>query len=141
MSRDHREQRIDWVVPPFAGHAYPALMVAGRLKGMGFSGLRILSTPSLQGAAEGLGLPFVPMLASHETEVLSIANSKARGPRAMLRQFRATLGVLEALGEELGRTWSPAPPDLVIADSVLPSAGFAARRLGCLLYTSPSPRD
>lgn len=136
MTPDPTDERIDWVVPPFAGHAYPALMVAAGLRRHGYTGQRILSTPSLGPVAADLGLPFAPLMEEREEEILSIANTKARGPRAMMRQFRATLNVLEALGSELTQTWGAAAPDLVIADSVLPSAGLAAQRLGVDWWTS-----
>ncbi|QDV05952.1 MurG-like transferase [Planctomycetes bacterium Poly30] len=139
MSADRSSLRIDWVSPPFAGHLFPILTVAQGLWQRGFHGQRILSTPSACSAAAECGLPFVPLLAGKESHILGIANTETRvgaSPRRLLRQFKDTLGVLGVLGEELEREWSSDPPRVVIADRVLPTAGFAARAAGAAWWTS-----
>lgn len=135
-----RWPRIHWVAPPFAGHLFPMLRIAEGLRRAGVTGQRVHTTPCMEPAVRGAGLEFEPVLAAREAAILEVAGtggSRIGGnPLRLLGQFRETLGFLGELGEVLDAEWRADPPDLVIADSVLPSAGLAARRAGARWWTS-----
>lgn len=139
-----RNLRIDWVAPPFAGHLFPMLRLAEGLRAAGFEDQRVHTTPCMESAVLGAGLEFCPMLAERESAILEVAAAGGSRiglrPFALMGQFRECLGFLGELGKALDERWSwpcaEGGPDLVIADSVLPTAGLAARRAGARWWTS-----
>ncbi len=141
-----RDTTIDWVAPPFAGHLFPILGMAKELSRLGFAHQRVLSMPSIQtpaeSALEGTGIPFVPLLPDRNADALAMANTGTRtfgNPLALLRQFRDCVSILSDMRVALLDMWAGAErPDLVIADSVVPSAGAAATERGARWWTSLS---
>ena len=137
MRRD--ELAIDWVAPPFAGHLFPMLTIAKGLFKEGFTRQRVFSTPMMGEAVESLGLEFRDVLADREEAILDVANGNARvgaRPWALVAQLKSTVGFLGELSDALDAEWASGAPSVAIVDSVLPSAGFAARRAGALWWTS-----
>lgn len=138
-----RELRIDFVSPPFAGHLYPALDLARRLKEQGFTGIRVLSTAGAQDSVNASGFPFVEILPGRDQDVWEIANTRNRvgsNPIRMWRQVQHNLALMGDLQSQLRTFWSVQPPDLVIADFVVPVAGLTAQGLGIPWWTGmPSP--
>lgn len=134
---------IDFVAPPFAGHAFPLLELADKLRQHGTFDPRILSTRELGEASEISGIPFVPLLQEHSSRVLTIANWPHRigsNPFALYRQLRENLSLLRPLRSELAAIWNRSRPALVIADFTLPTAGHLARDMGIPWWTSlPTP--
>ena len=134
---------IDFVAPPFAGHLYPALDLARRLRERGFSRLRVLTTAGGRAAAEASGLPFVEILPGRDEAVWAIANTRVAvgsSPLRMWRQVRSNLALMGDLQRELRDLWTGQRPDLVLADFVVPVAGLTAQSLGIAWWTGmPSP--
>ena len=141
-----RDTTIDWIAPPFAGHLFPILGMAKELHRLGFLRQRVISMPSIQAPAEaalkGTGIPFVPLLPERTDDALALANATTRSfgnPLALLRQFKQCVSLLTSMREALLDLWQDGhAPDLVIADSVVPSAGSAARECGARWWTSLS---
>ncbi len=131
--------RIDWIAPPFAGHLLPMLAIARSLELRGVASMRVLSTPLYADAVHDAGLRFVPILDAQEDAILRFANGDQRfgsNPVALTRQFRAAVGFLGRLQSDVRALWSTKAPDLVIADSVLPSVGPVAAEHGVPWWTS-----
>lgn len=141
-----RDTVIDWVAPPFAGHLFPILGMAKELHRLGFRHQRVISMPSIQAPAEaalqGTGIPFVPLIPERTADALALANSTTRtfgSPLALLQQFRQCVSILTDMRGALLEMWADGTaPDLVIVDSVVPSAGSAARETGARWWTSLS---
>lgn len=135
--------RIDLAAPPYAGHLFPLLDLARGLADRGFDRLRVLSTSDAADAVRRCGLPLVPLLPGREREVMAVANTSGQAggnPLRLLQQFRANVGLMRDLCEQLEREWDADRPDLVIADYTVPLAGLTAQRLGIRWWTStPSP--
>ncbi len=135
-----QDLRIDWVAPPFAGHLFPMLRLAEGLRAAGFEDQRVHTTPCMESIVAGAGLEFCPLLADRESAILEVAAAGGSRvglrPLSLLGQFRECLDFLGELGEALDGRWSKDAPDLVIADSVLPTAGLAANRAGARWWTS-----
>lgn len=140
MSRDIR---IDFVAPPFAGHLYPALDLARRLRERGVNGIRILSTSGAMSAIASAGFPFIEILPGRDEQVWKIANTRSRvgsNPLRMWRQVQNNLALMGELKQQLRDVWQTEPPDLVIADFVVPVAGLTAQSMGIHWWTGmPSP--
>ncbi len=140
MSRD---LTIDFVTPPFAGHLYPALDLASRLRERGVTGIRIITTAGGRQPIASAGFPFVEILHGHDQAVWSIANTRIQvgsNPLQMWRQVRKNLALMNELQQQLRATWQTSPPDLVIADFMVPVAGLTAQALGIRWWTGmPSP--
>jgi UDP:flavonoid glycosyltransferase YjiC (YdhE family) len=140
MSRD---LRIDFVTPPFAGHLYPSLDLARRLRDRGVNGIRILSTSGAMSAITSAGFPFVEILPGRDQQVWEIANTRNRvgsNPMRMWRQVQNNLALMQELKQQLQIEWQTDPPDLVIADFVVPVAGLTAQAMGIRWWTGmPSP--
>lgn len=131
--------RIDLVAPPYAGHLFPLLDLARGLAGRGFDRLRVLSTSDAADAVRWSGLPFVSLLPGREAEVNAVANTSGQvgnNPLGLLRQFRANVGLMRDLCDQLEREWVADRPDLVIADYTVPLAGLTAQRLGIRWWTA-----
>lgn len=130
---------IDWVAPPFAGHLFPMLLVGKQLRDLGFVRQRVFCTPSGRAATEESGLEFVEILGSREDAILEVANGNARvggNPFALVAQFKKTLGFLSEVKDAMHTEWAASPPHVAIVDSVLPTAGMAARQEGARWWTS-----
>lgn len=138
-----RHLRIDFVTPPFAGHLYPALDLARRLREGGVDRIRILTTAGGKQPIAAAGFPFVEILPGHDQAVWAIANTKipvASNPLRMWRQVQNNLALMNELQSQLRQFWQADPPDLVIADFVVPVAGLTAKSLGIHWWTGmPSP--
>ena len=134
---------IDFVAPPFAGHLYPALDLARRLRDRGFSRLRVLTTAGGRFAVEASGLPFVEILPNQDEAVWAIANTRVAvgsNPLRMWRQVQGNLALMRDLQQQLRDFWSGQRPDLVLADFVVPVAGLTAESMGIAWWTGmPSP--
>jgi len=138
-----RHLRIDFVTPPFAGHLYPALDLARRLRGGGIDNIRILTTAGGQQPIAAAGFPFVEILPGHDQAVWAIANTRipvASNPWRMWNQVQNNLALMTELQSQLKAFWMSDPPDLVIADFVVPVAGLTAQSMGIRWWTGmPSP--
>ncbi|MCA9093349.1 MAG: glycosyltransferase family 1 protein [Planctomycetaceae bacterium] len=134
---------IDFVAPPFAGHLFPALQLAKGLAERGVARVRILSSPGAAGAIAAAGLSHVEFLKNRDAEIWAIANTPRRvgsNPFAMWNQVQRNLALMKDLQNELSELWSVHPPDLVIADFVVPVAGLTAKSLGIPWWTGmPTP--
>ena len=138
-----RELRLDFVAPPFAGHLYPALDLARRLRERGVGGIRFLSTSGGRAPIEAAGFPFVEILPGQDQAVWSIANTRMKvgsNPLQMWGQVKKNLTLMHDLQQQVQETWQTDRPDLVIADFVVPVAGLTAQSLGIRWWTGmPSP--
>jgi UDP:flavonoid glycosyltransferase YjiC (YdhE family) len=120
--------------------------MAKELHRLGFHRQRVFSMPSMTAPAEsalrGTEIAFVPLIAERDDDALALANTSSRtfgNPLALLRQFRECVSLLRDMRTALLATWEKSQtPDLVIADSVVPSAGSAARERGARWWTSLS---
>ncbi len=135
--------KIDLVAPPFAGHLFPLLDLAGSLRRQGPGEVRVLSTRDASEAIRLSGLTAVELLPGREEDVKAIANTRARvgfHPPRLHRQLRMTLALMADLRDQLRQLWREQRPDLVLADFTLPVAGLLARSMGITWWTSmPSP--
>lgn len=135
--------KIDLVAPPFAGHLFPLLDLAGALRREGICDLRILSTRDAAEAIGLCGLTAVELLPGREDRVRAIADTSERvgfHPIRLYQQLRMNLALMVDLRDQLRRLWQEHCPDLVIADLSVPIAGLLARDLGIPWWTSmPSP--
>lgn len=129
--------RVDLVAPPFRGHLHPILGLARALREV--AEVRVLTTAARLPDIAASELTGVGLLGGRENEVNAIvdpARPIGHRPWRLLRQFRATLGVLKDLQAEVESVWRATPPDLVIVDSVLPNIGMLTQRLGARWWTS-----
>lgn len=141
-----RPLRVDFIAPPFAGHLFPLLDLI-----CGYSGQaqtshdeylfqpRILTTKQAEASVAKAGLPMIPLLTGHEERVAAIADKDFQingNPFAMIRQFQDNLALMPVLRDELLELWKTDPPDVVVADFVVPIAGYAARSLGIPWWTT-----
>ncbi|HAN97826.1 MAG TPA: glycosyl transferase [Planctomycetaceae bacterium] len=135
--------RIELVAPPFAGHLFPALGAAARLKLRRDVQVTCATTSGGAAAVERAGIAYRELLPGNDARIRAIADPPRRvgsNPLRMLDQFRANLALMRQLIDELEATWSAAPPDLVIADFCVPFAGLTARRMGIPWWTGmPTP--
>lgn len=136
-------KRVDFVAPPFAGHLFPALQLARGLHDREGVSTRVLTTASGLAAVRACGLEAVELLPGANDAVLEIARPRTRigsHPLKLLRQFRANLDLMATLRAQLHRLWANDAPDLVLADFVVPVAGFTAESLHIPWWTGmPSP--
>jgi UDP:flavonoid glycosyltransferase YjiC (YdhE family) len=135
--------RIDFVAPPFAGHLFPLLDLAGQLRSQGFSNLRILSTPESRRAVELTELPLVPLLEGRSHIIFQISDTPQKvgsNPFRMYEQLKLNLGLMQDLRNQLQNEWTVNRPELVVADFTVPIAGLLAQSMGIRWWTSmPSP--
>jgi UDP:flavonoid glycosyltransferase YjiC (YdhE family) len=134
---------VDFVAPPFAGHLFPLLELAGTLRDRGVVAPRVLSTSDAASTIRLCGLTPVELLPGRSEEVWAIANTTQRTgfhPLRLYRQFRSNMALMRDFAAELRAIWSARPPALVIADFTVPAAGLIARELGIRWWTSmPTP--
>ena len=134
--------KIELFAPPFSGHLHPILAIAQALAHT--HEVKVLSTPSVQGAIKACGLQGESILTVADEALLwAIANTpqavKAK-PLQLHKQLQQALRLMVQLRAELQQRWAQQRPDLVIADFTLPAAGLLALELGIPWWTSlPSP--
>ncbi len=131
--------KIDFVAPPYAGHLYPLLELAGYLRDHGYASLRVASTADVADVIRLCGLEPIALLPGRTDEVWAIANTESRTgfhPLRLYRQFRANMALMGDFAAELRATWSRDRPDLVIADFTVPFAGLVARSMGIRWWTA-----
>ncbi len=95
-----RNLDIDLVAPPFAGHLFPLLDLAGALHLDGVAGLSVLTTATGRDAIRLCGLPAVELLPGHDATVMAIADRGHRvgfHPWRLYRQFHMNLGLMAQL--------------------------------------------
>ena len=130
------------VAPPFAGHLHPILGIGVELARRGIP-VRVTSTPAARARIDAAGLTADVLEAADDATVTAIADPVeriGRNPVRLHRQFRATLGVLATIRDELDDGWRADPPAIVVADFTLPVAGPVALRTGARWFTAmPSP--
>jgi UDP:flavonoid glycosyltransferase YjiC (YdhE family) len=133
--------RIDFLAPPFSGHLHPILGMA-RLAQENYQ-VRVLSTEAGTERIRAAGLEAVPLLRGADGVITGIANppyAVGSNPLRLHRQFREAVKLLGQLGTEIGDLYSREPPQLLVADFTLPTAGLAAQWAGVPWWTSlPSP--
>lgn len=133
--------RIDFLAPPFSGHLHPILGMA-RLAQEKYE-VRVLSTEAGIERIRAAGLEAVLLLQGADEVLSGIANppyAVGCNPLRLHRQFREAVKLLGQLGMEIGDLYSREPPQLLVADFTLPTAGLAAQRAGVPWWTSlPSP--
>jgi UDP:flavonoid glycosyltransferase YjiC (YdhE family) len=101
--------------------------------------VRVLTTDALLPEVIASGVEGVSLVRVRDEEIDAIVNPPRpvrSHPVRLLRQFRATLTVLRDLGRAMETELTKQSPDLVIVDSVLPTAGYAALRAGVPWWTS-----
>lgn len=133
------DTKIDFVAPPFAGHLFPTLDLAGQLRQRGATATRVISTSDVQETIRSGGHEAVELLPGRAEEVWAIANTTARAglhPLRMYRQFRANMALMGDVAAQLRALWTAQRPDLVIADFTVPVAGAVAVELGIPWWTS-----
>lgn len=133
---------VTLVAPPFAGHLHPVLGMGVELARRGIP-VRVVSTAAARPRIEAAGLAAEVLESSDDATVTAIADPVeriGRGPVRLHRQFRATLGVLGTIRDELDDRFAADPPAIVVADFTLPVAGVAAVQHGARWFTAmPSP--
>lgn len=136
-----RNQRIDMVSTPFAGHLHPQLELAQRLRSTSGLQFRFLSTPTARPAIELCDFPLTELLIDRSHIVTGIANAPQRvgsNPWRLLSQLRDNVSMMDQLVRELRQQWTQERPDLVICDFAVPVAGLLAQSLGIPWWTSMS---
>lgn len=134
--------RLLLAAPPFAGHLYPLIAIAKRLRDQGHD-VRFATAPGGVPLLQRLGFPVDPLLADDPTVLERIGNTDepvGHNPLRLLAQLRQNLAILpQALGE-LEAMVARHSPDAVIADFTAPVAGWAAERAGIgWITTIPTP--
>ena len=133
---------VTLVAPPFAGHLHPVLGMGVELASRGLP-VRVVSTAAACPRIEAAGLAAEVLELADDATVTAIADPVlriGRDPVRLHRQFRATLGVLGTIRDELDDRFAADLPAIVGADFTLPVAGVAAVRHGARWFTAmPSP--
>lgn len=130
--------RIDLTAPPFAGHLFALLAIGRRLRDEGHR-VRVLTTEAGQAAVAASGLEGWVLLPGRDRDVEAIANPPHRvksNPFRLADQLERNLRLMRDLQLQLRQLWAGDRPDLLIADSVLPLAGWLAAELGVPWWTS-----
>ena len=135
--------RVDIVSVPFAGHLFPLMDLARHAQSRGIADVRVLSTEESQETVAMMQLTFHALLPGQGHKVREIAESASQvgsNPFRLFGQLKQNLALLANVRGELLGLWRRDPPDLVIADFVVPIAGIVARQLGIPWWTTmPSP--
>jgi UDP:flavonoid glycosyltransferase YjiC (YdhE family) len=135
--------RVDVVSVPFAGHLFPLLDLSRHVQSCGIAEVRVLSTEEAKETAAMMQLAFHVLLPGRGHSVREIAESTSQvgsNPFRLFGQLKQNLALLGDVRDELLELWRHDPPDLVIADFVVPVAGVVARQLGIPWWTAmPSP--
>ncbi|MBI2688002.1 MAG: glycosyl transferase [Acidobacteria bacterium] len=125
-------KRIVFVAPPFAGHLNPLLVLGVAARDAGY-GVEVITGDRKLGVVRGAGLQARGLASIGADALESIANTSRpvrSNPALLLAQFRENLALMPAIQAELRELWRTERPDLVVADSVAPVAGFVAEELG-----------
>jgi UDP:flavonoid glycosyltransferase YjiC (YdhE family) len=123
--------RIAFVAPPFAGHFNPLFVLARAARAAGYDVEFLTGARKLPIVAAN-GIRAVALGSVGEEALEAIANTTepvGSNPVRMLAQFRQNLRLMPSVHSELHALWRDSPPGLVVADSVAPVAGLAARQL------------
>lgn len=137
-----RRKKILLIGPPFSGHLNPLLGIGKGIASV--ADVLVLSTPKGVKAAEKANLRAREIMAAHEHVVIGISepgHTVKNNPLRLYGQLTENVGLMGRLQEELERIYREEKPDLVIADFVVPVAGFTAIRHGIPWWTvtaSPS---
>lgn len=129
--------RIDLIAPPFRGHLHPTIGLGLALAEI--AEVRVLTGAALVPEVTVSGLAGHGLLRGDDATIAAIADPPhaiGGNPLRLARQFRATLTLLDRMRVELLALYARERPALVIADSVLPVAGFVAQELGVPWWTS-----
>lgn len=124
-------KRIAFVAPPFAGHLNPQLVLAAAARDAGYDVTVITGERKLD-LVRAAALTAHGLQSIGPTTLEDIANSPVRigsNPIRLLGQFRDNLATLIPIRDELVDLWTQCRPDLVVADSVAPVAGFVCETL------------
>jgi UDP:flavonoid glycosyltransferase YjiC (YdhE family) len=135
-------RRLLLAAPPFAGHLYPLIAIAKRLRDQGHD-VRFATAPGGVPLLQRLGFPVDPLLADDPTVLERIGNTDepvGNNPLRLLGQLRQNLAILPQALAELEAMVALHRPDAVIADFTAPVAGWAAERAGIgWITTIPTP--
>jgi UDP:flavonoid glycosyltransferase YjiC (YdhE family) len=130
--------RVAFVAPPFSGHLHPILAVARRVARD--HDVIVASTPAARARIEGAGLDAHAFVdATGDAAIAAIANTAEAvrsDPLALARQLRANLALMRRFRIDFAAFCERTRPDLVIADFVIPAAGFVATELGIPWWTA-----
>jgi UDP:flavonoid glycosyltransferase YjiC (YdhE family) len=134
--------RLLLAAPPFAGHLYPLIAIAKRLRDAGHH-VRFATAPGGVPLVQRLGFPVDPLLADDPTVLERIGNTDepvGNNPLRLVAQLRQNLAILPQALAELEAMVARHSPDAVIADFTAPVAGWAAERAGVgWITTIPTP--
>ena len=129
--------RVDLVSPPMSGHLHPLLGIGRRLARD--VDVRVISSGAAQPEIAAAGLAGQPLMAGADELISAIVNpphAVGSNPWRLYKQFRSNLSMLERFRAELLDLWQEDPPQLVIADFVVPVAGSAALKCGIRWWTT-----
>lgn len=130
--------RIDLLAPPMSGHLHPILALARELSSS--ADVRVLSSAGVQHEIAAAGLRGDALLdAEADAAVRQLVDPGIRigsHPLRLWAQFQAALHLQAAVYHRLCGRYAQAPPDLVIADYTLATAGAACDRHGVRWWTS-----
>ncbi len=132
-----KRKKILLVGPPFSGHLHPLLGI-----GLGISAVAdviVVSTPKGVEAAKASGLQARVIMAEHEHIVMGISEPGhvvKNNPLRLYSQLKDNVGLMALMQKELEVIYQAEKPDLVIADFVVPVAGFTAMKLEIPWWTS-----
>ena len=134
--------RLLVAAPPFAGHLYPLIAIAKRLRDQGHD-VRFATAPGAVPLLHRLDFPVDPLLADDPTVLERIGNTDepvGNNPLRLVTQLRQNLAILPQALAELQAMVDRQSPDAVIADFTAPVAGWAAERAGIgWITTIPTP--
>ncbi len=134
--------RLLLAAPPFAGHLYPLIAIARRLRDQGHD-VRFATAPGGVPLLRRLDFPVDPLLADDPTVLERIGNTDepvGNNPLRLVGQLRQNLAILPQALAELEAMVARHKPDAVIADFTAPVAGWAAERAGIgWITTIPTP--
>jgi len=134
--------RLLVAAPPFAGHLYPLIAIAKRLRDQGHD-VRFATAPGAVPLLHRLDFPVDPLLADDPTVLERIGNTDepvGNSPLRLVTQLRQNLAILPEALAELQTMVDRQSPDAVIADFTAPVAGWAAERAGIgWITTIPTP--
>lgn len=134
--------RIDLLAPPMSGHLHPVLALARELSSS--ADVRVLSSAGVQDDIAAAGLRGDKLLDAEADAAVRRLVDPGRPigshPLRLWAQFQEALHLQAAVYHRLCDRYAQSPPDLVIADFTLATAGAACDRYGVRWWTSqPSP--
>lgn len=133
--------RLLLAAPPFAGHLYPLIAIAKRLRA--HHAVTFATGPAQLPLLAELGFAAHPILNNDPTAFERIANTDravGHNPLRLVGQLRQNLAVLPQAQAELAALIDRHQIELVMADFTAPVAGWAAQRAGIAwITTTPTP--